>query len=97
MACAAIPMVPQDSAAAELVDHGKNGLVMRSGDPERWRDVVVKLTQDWPRLRRLQTAAVQSATGRAELETAMRLYLLFERAQHGLQRQGLSRAQPVLR
>jgi hypothetical protein len=96
MACAAIPVVPQDSAAAELIAHGTNGLVMRSGDRERWRDAVVQLTQDWPRLRRLQTAAVQSATCRAELETAMRLYLLFERAQHALRREGPSPAQPVL-
>jgi hypothetical protein len=60
---------------------------MRSGDPERWRDAVVKLTQDWPRLRRLQTAAVQSATRRTELLTAVSLYLMFERSHHQLQRQ----------
>jgi hypothetical protein len=92
MACGAIPVVDATSGAAEIIEDGRDGLVVTSPDPADWHDVVAALDQDWPRLRSLQTAALQSATRRSPLLTAVSQYTLFERAKRR-QRSRLARAQ----
>ena len=96
MACGAIPVVPRGSAAAEVVTHGRDGIVMTTANPDAWRDAVMELARDWPRLRSLQGAGIQSATRRTPLGTAVSQYLLFERTRGQLRRPASTSHPPAM-
>jgi hypothetical protein len=83
MACGVVPVVDASSSAAELIDNDRNGIVIDSADPADWHDAIAAIDHDWPRLRALQTAALQTATQRSPQLTAISQYTVLERAMRG--------------
>ncbi len=83
MACGATAVVPRLGGVWEFLEHDGNGLAVDAFDPRQAFDAVASLVADRDRLRRLQTAALETGSRYSILRAALSEYLLFAR-EHAL-------------
>lgn len=65
MACGLVPVVTSGTGASELIEHEKNGLVVRPRAPGELREAILRLRADDGLRRELSAAARATAAGRA--------------------------------
>jgi glycosyltransferase involved in cell wall biosynthesis len=78
MACGATALVPRIGGAAEFVEHGVNALAIDSFDEGASYEALAELASDEERLRAMQRAAVETASGFSIVRAALSEYLLFD-------------------